>query len=248
MAPKRGRGDAFAERGNHAAGDENESIHDGSPPIKRLPSARIKADESNEAKRNNGNSTGVQVSRSTRPRQSNYITRAGIVPRDSKPRRVRGRAPARIQPQIADGDQFIAREHQRQRVPHPWQHAERLTQVLHGLRFGRARGLEVSPPSRRRTISAVGQPLAQRCRRFARSSVKFPSPAPARSTIPSAPAQAAHPARRGGSASVRNNRLPIAPQRMIAPHDCRLMIGLRIEYLPQRLAQGARWTALPRPA
>ena len=34
--PQRGRRNTLAERGDHTAGDENESCHDGSPPIKRI--------------------------------------------------------------------------------------------------------------------------------------------------------------------------------------------------------------------
>src|SRR5580698_7713630 len=75
---QRCRGNAFTERGNHAAGDKNESIHSESPPIKRLPSALTLSRKPNEAKRNNGNSTGVQVSRLAPTRQSNYVTRGAL--------------------------------------------------------------------------------------------------------------------------------------------------------------------------
>src|SRR5258708_9396881 len=95
--------------------------------------------QSNEANGNNGNSTGVQISRSARARQIQLGHKGGVVPRYLEPRRVCGCAPARIQPQIGNGNQFVARKHQRQGIAHPRQHAKRLTQMLHGLRFSQAR-------------------------------------------------------------------------------------------------------------
>ena len=103
-----------------------------------------------------------------------------------------GRRPqsTRVQPEIADGDQRIAREHQRQRIAHPGQHALRLAQMLHALGFGCAAGFRVSPPSRRRTHHASPASAPRRCRRFARPSASSQDPAPDRPCDPAARSRA----------------------------------------------------------
>src|ERR1700730_18944420 len=144
-----------------------------SPPIyeRCTPSAQALAQK--QPIGNNRNSTGVQVSRTRGPRQ--YTFRAQLQcptrprgtlerfldnnrpppPLDGNACRAHAHAPARVQPQVGNRNQVTACEHQWQRITHPRQHALRLTQVLHAVRFGirsRLQRLAPLPPAHRQML------------------------------------------------------------------------------------------------
>src|ERR1700692_4024555 len=215
-----------------------------SPPIPW--STRKKLRERKKAYGNNRNSTGVQVSRTRGLRQSTLEPISRLLddnrpapPTDGETRCARARAPARVQPQVGDGNQGLPGEYQRQRVAHPRQHAEGLTKVLHAL----GRGLRL----RFESLAACSPAPHQMCRQalrvdaaelrhpaqFAHLRGKFHAwlfrrePAPRR--------------RQARRARLRQEHsLTIAPQCVISPHDCRQVIGFRRENLPQGLDQARR--------